>query len=165
MALFGSLGALRAQAPQIPRFAAAFTYVEDLLKENSAARARLRAIDRGGSQRIELGEGVFAIEQVYDSKTRAEGFFESHRKYIDLQVVVEGDEIMEVVDAARIAGKDAYNPERDLQLYGDVADASRLRVTQGLATIFFPVDVHMPGLQPDGRAQLVRKTVVKIPVG
>lgn len=165
MALFGSLAALRAQAPQTPRFAAAFSYVDDLLREGSPARARIRGIGRGESQRIELGSGVFAIEQVYDTKTRPEGFFESHRKYIDVQVVVEGDEAMEVVDASRITVREPYNPERDLVLYGDVGDASLLRVGAGQATIFFPVDVHMPGLRPLGQAGLVRKTVVKVPVG
>ncbi len=164
MALFGSLAALRAQAPQTPRFNAAFGYVEDLLRADSAAARRIRGIGRGESQRVELSDGVFAIEQVYETKPRAEGFFESHRKYIDVQVLIEGDELMEVVDAARIAVRDAYQPERDLVTYGDVPDASRLRLRAGEATIFFPVDVHMPSLRAGDAPVLVRKTVVKVPV-
>jgi biofilm protein TabA len=164
MALFGSLAALRAQAPQSPRFTAAFAYVEDLLRADSGAARRIRGIGRGESQRVELADGVFAIEQVYETKPRAEGFFESHRKYIDIQVLVEGDEVMEVVDATRIAVREPYQPERDLITYGDVPDASRLRVRAGEATIFFPVDVHMPTLRSGDAPVLVRKTVVKVPV-
>jgi biofilm protein TabA len=164
MALFGTLATLRAQAPPTPAFAAAFDYAEDLLRATSPAQARLRAIAPGESKKIELAHGAFAIEQVYETKPRAKGFFESHQKFIDLQLVVDGEELMEVIDLSRIAVREAYNPERDLVLFGDAPDASHLRVTAGLATIFFPADVHMPTLQLRGAAALVRKTVVKIPV-
>ncbi len=165
MALFGTLAALRAQAPHNPRFAAAFAHVDELLQPGSVGADRLRSLAPGGSQRVELGEGVFAVEQVYETKPRAEGFFESHRKYIDLQVVIEGDETIEVVDAARIAVRDPFDPERDLVTYGDTAEAARLRLNAGLGAIFHPVDVHMPSLRSGGAPVLVRKVVVKIPVG
>lgn len=165
MALFGSLAALRAQAPQTSRFTAAFTHAEELLRPGSPAQVRIRGLEAGGSNRVELGEGVFAIEQVYETKPRGEGFFESHRKYVDLQVVIEGDETIEVIDASRIAERDPFDAERDLVTYGDTAEASRLRVGVGQACIFFPVDVHMPCLRVAASPVLVRKVVVKIPVG
>lgn len=164
MALFGSLATLRAQAPQIAAFATAFVYVDELLRAGSPAQARLREIARGESRKVELGDGVFAMEQVYETKPRADGFFESHRKYIDLQVVVEGDELMEVIDGTRIAVRQPYNPDRDLIMYDDTAEASLLHVFPGHATIFFPIDVHMPSLRRNGKPVLVRKSVVKIPV-
>jgi len=165
MALFGSLAALRAQAPQTSRFNAGFAHAEELLRPGSPAQARIRGLVAGGSNRVELGDGVFAIEQVYETKPRGEGFFESHRKYVDLQVVVEGDETIEVIDAARIAVRDPFDAERDLVTYGDTTEASQLRVGAGQAGIFFPVDVHMPCLRVAANAVLVRKVVVKIPVG
>ena len=164
MALFGSLATVRAQAPQTPGFRAAFAYVEDLMRVGSPAHLRLQGIARGASHKVDLSGGAFAVEQVYETKPRSEGFFESHRKYIDVQVVVEGDEVMEVVDASRITVREPYDPERDLILYADVADASHLRVRPGQATIFFPVDVHMPTLRVNAAPVLVRKTVVKVPV-
>lgn len=165
MALFGTIAALRAQAPQNSRFAAAFAHAEELMRPGSAAAIRLRGIGPGSSNRIELNEGVFAVEQVYETKARAEGFFESHRKYIDLQVVIEGDETIEVVDAARIAVRDPFDAERDLVTYGDTAEAAQLRVNAGIGAIFYPVDVHMPSLRVGSSPALVRKVVVKIPVG
>lgn len=164
MALHGSFAALRAQAPQTPGFATAFAYVEEILRADSAARGRLRAIASGDSQKIELAGGAFAIEQVYETRLRADGFFESHRKYIDVQVVVEGEELMEVADASRIAVRQPYNAERDLIVYEDSTEASQLRVYAGHGTIFYPVDVHMPTLRIRAAPVLVRKTVVKVPV-
>ena len=165
MALYGSLATLRTQAPQTPGFAAAFAYIDDLLREGSPAQARLRGIASGSSQKLELEAGAFAIEQVYSTRARAEGFFESHRKYIDVQVIVEGEELIEVSDIARIAVRTPYDAERDFIAYEDNVDASHLRVFPGQAAIFFPADVHMPTLQLRGAPVLVRKTVVKVPVG
>ena len=164
MALFGSVTTLRTQAPQTSGFFAAFAYVEEALRAGSPAHDRLRGLGRGQSHKIDLGSGVFAIEQVYETKPRPEVFFESHRKYIDVQVVIEGEERMEVIDASRIAAKEAYDSERDLLIYVDVGDASHLRMSAGLAAIFFPVDVHMPSLRVNAAPVLVRKTVVKVPV-
>jgi biofilm protein TabA len=164
MALFGSLATVRAQAPQTSGFMTAFAYIEQLLRPDSPEHARLRGIAAGASQKVELGGGVFAVEQVYPTKPRPEGFFESHRKYIDVQVVVEGDELMEVIDASRITVRQPYDAERDLITYLDVSDASQVRVGAGQATIFFPVDVHMPSLRVSAAPALVRKTVVKVPV-
>lgn len=165
MALFGSFATVRAQTPATPGFATAFAYVEELLRAGSPAQARLKGIACGESKKIELAGGVIAIEQVYETKPRAEGFFESHRKYIDVQVIVEGEETMEFVEASRIAVKDAYQPERDVIIYADHVGASVLRAVAGHAAIFFPTDVHMPTLRTGATPVLVRKTVVKVPVG
>ena len=165
MALIGSLTAIRAQAPKTPGFATAFAYVEELMRPNSSARVRLRDIARGDNRRIDLGAGVFAMEQAYETKSRAEGFFESHRKYIDVQVVVEGEEMIEVVDASRIDVRDPYAEERDLITYRDARHTSRVSLLAGEAAIFFPVDVHMPCLMLNSSPVLVRKSVVKVPVG
>ncbi len=164
MALHASFAALRAQATSTPGFATAFRYVEEILREGSAARTRLRAIGSGDSHKVELADGAFAIEQVYETKLRADGFFESHRKYIDVQVVVEGEELMEAIDLARITVRQPYHADRDLIVYEDSSEASQLRVYAGQGTIFYPSDVHMPTLRIRTDPVLVRKTVVKVPV-
>ena len=162
MAIFGSFSTVRAQLGGSAQFSAALAYVADMLDPNSAAHRRISQLASGASERIELTGGVFAIEQVYPAKLRPEGFFESHRKYIDVQVMVAGEEAMEVDDIARLIVSEAYNPERDFIKYADTASASRLILRTGDVAIFFPMDGHMPGLQSAGPV-LVRKTVVKVP--
>lgn len=164
MALFGSFGTVRAQAPAQRGFAIAFSYVEELLRADSPARARLQAMAVGTAERIDLAEGVYAMEQAYLTKARIDGFFEAHRKYIDVQVVVEGEEAIEVVDAARGTVKQPYVAERDLVIYEGTAEASALKLGAGAVAIFFPADVHMPSLRAGAAAVTVRKTVVKVPV-
>ncbi len=164
MALYGSFATVRDQAPQTPGFATAFAYVEDVLRTDSPARARLRALPVGKAEKVELGGGVFVVEQAYETKSRPEGFFESHRKYIDVQVMVEGEELMELVDLSLIAAKEPYSAERDFCAYQDFGDATKLHAVTGQTAIFWPPDVHMPSLQLRGKPVVVRKAVVKVPV-
>ncbi len=164
MALFGPFPTLRLQLAHDPRFAAALAYATDVLDPRSAANARLAAVKAGETVRIDLAGGAFALEQAYQTKPRPEGFFESHRKYIDLQLIAVGEELMEVEDIARLLVGQPYVEERDLVKYADTTSASVLRVRTGDGAVFFQEDGHMPTLQLHGPV-LVRKSVVKIPVG
>ena len=163
MAIFGSIATVRSQTYPVGMFAAGFQYLEELYRAESHAASRLRGIRLGETQRIELAGGGFALEQVYSSKVRAEGFFESHRKYVDVQVIFEGEEWMEVVDIERPSVWHRYDAQRDLLVYVD-AEGSRLRVGAGQAAVFYPLDVHMPGLCGVEGPALIRKTVIKVPI-
>ena len=145
-------------------FTATFGYLDELFRAGSPAAVRLRSAAAGVTQRIELAGGAFALEQVYQAKARADGFFESHRKYIDVQVVFEGEEAMELAEISRLTVKQAYDAERDVIIYADYTGASQLRLVAGEAAVFFPLDGHMPALRPGASANLVRKTVIKVPV-
>ena len=164
MALLGSLATIRAQSARMEIFTATFGYLDEIFRPGSPAAVRLRSAAAGATQRIELAGGAFALEQVYQAKARSDGFFESHRKYIDVQVVFEGEEAMELAEISRLTVKQAYDAERDVIIYTDYSGASLLRLTPGEAAVFFPVDGHMPALRPGAVANLVRKTVIKVPV-
>jgi YhcH/YjgK/YiaL family protein len=163
MAIFGPLETVQAQLTD-PRFGPAFRYAADALNPSSETHRRIIGLAGGGSHRQELGEGMFAIEAAYTSKPRPEGFFESHRKYIDVQVVVAGAERMEVEDIERLEETAAYDAEKDLIKYADTPKPSVLHLRAGEVAVFFPADGHMPSIQEGGPA-LVRKTVVKVPAG
>ncbi|MEO7600398.1 MAG: YhcH/YjgK/YiaL family protein, partial [Opitutus sp.] len=66
-------------------------------------------------------------------------------------------------DLERPAVKHRYDPQRDLVVYEDFA-GSLLRLESGQAAIFYPSDVHMPGLHGSSTQQVIRKTVIKVPV-
>ncbi len=166
MALFGSLSTVQAQLARADRFQATFSYLEDCFRKGSEAHRRLLSIDAGQQTRTELGAGVFALEQAYISKTRAEAFFESHKSYIDVQVIIEGEEYIEVSDVSRLTLKEDRTPAKDVLIYemAPHGQASVLRLGAGDAAVLFPVDGHMPTIAV-GTPALVRKIVVKVPVG
>jgi YhcH/YjgK/YiaL family protein len=163
MAILGSLAAVRAQTSRMEIFAATFRYLDELFRAGSPASARLRVAALGATKRIDLAGGAFALEQVYPARLRPDGFFESHRKFIDVQVVFEGEEAMEVADLSCLTARAPYDADRDLIIYADYADASVLRLGVGDAAVFFPADGHMPGLRASAGPMLVRKTVIKVP--
>lgn len=163
MAIFGPFAQVKNQIASA-RFAATLAYVEEALRAGSEAHGRIGRVASGATERVELAGGAFALEQTYAPKPRPEGFFESHRKYIDVQVIVEGEELMEVEDVSRLVVTQDFTPERDLIKYADTTVASVLRMRAGDVAVFFPEDGHMPSLHWRGTG-LVRKTVVKVPVG
>ncbi len=164
MAIFGPLSTVRGQLSGQARFDPAISYVNGLLDTNSAAHRRLKQAPAGYNERIDLADGAFVIEQVYQARLRSDVFFESHRKYIDVQVIVEGAERMEVEDVSRLTVSQPYLDERDLIKYADTTAASHLAMPAGNVAIFFPVDGHLSTLQPAIGPVLVRKAVVKVPV-
>ncbi len=145
----------------MPALQQALDYVEKLLRSDSPERARLFALPAGESVRVELAGGMFAIDAAYLSKPRPEVFFETHRKYIDVQAVLEGEEAMEIADLKRLTLDVPYDAERDLIQYRDCTDTSVLRAREGEVAVFFPADGHMS--RAVTRPVLVRKTVVKVP--
>ena len=165
MALFGSLATVRAQLAHADRFQATFAYLDDCFRPGSAAYQRLRALAVGQQERTELAGGVFGLEQVYLSKPRAEAFFESHKQYVDVQVIVEGEEFIEVADVAKLSLKEDKTPAKDVIIYhmAEAGSATALRLGAGEAAVLFPVDGHMPTVAIKAPA-LVRKIVVKVPV-
>jgi biofilm protein TabA len=164
MALFGPFPTVREQVKTDSRFAAAIEFVAEALRQGSDSHRRLMELAEGTSEKIELSGGSFAINQSYQAKLRPEGFFEAHRKYIDVQVIVDGFESMEVEDLSRLEVSQEYNAERDFLKLADTSAASVLAMRAGDVAIFFPEDAHMPSLRLDNRPSLVRKTVVKVPV-
>ncbi len=165
MAVLGSYGDLSELFRELPLFAEAFEYLRHCFTKGTAEHARLFAMAEGSAYRQELREGAYAMESVYTTRPRGDCFFESHRRYIDVQALVEGEEAIELLPIDRLRLVAEYVPEKDLVKYADSDFASRLRLVPGELAIFFPPDGHMPCLRvAESRPALVRKTVVKVPV-
>lgn len=164
MAVFGAYSDLARQLGDLPLFAAAIDYLRHCFAKGAPEYERLAALDEGANHRVELAGGAYAIEQVYTTRPRAACFFESHRQYIDVQAVVEGEEFIEVAPLDRLRVVQPYAEDRDVVKYADFEFGSRLRLGAGDIAVLLPPDGHMPCLATGPTPLLVRKTVVKIPV-
>lgn len=163
MALFGSLDALPPQLAQPDRFAAALAYLAEARRPGSDAHRLLAGLPVGETGRVELAGGAFALPQAYLTRARAEGRWETHRAYIDVQAVLEGEELMEVAVRDRLTVAEDLTPGRDVIFYQPFDRSSVLRLSPGLAAVYFPGDAHL-GCIAIGAPALVRKVVVKVPV-
>jgi len=161
--MFGSCATVRAQCAPTPQLRVALDYAAEALTPGSASYARIAGLAGGSVHRHELGGGAYALEMAYQTRRRPDGCFETHRRFIDVQVVVMGEELIEVAAAARLSVTQAYDEARDLTKYADTAAASVLRAQAGDVAVFWPEDAHMPSLAAE-QPELVRKTVIKVPV-
>jgi YhcH/YjgK/YiaL family protein len=112
------------------------------------------------------GARVYALVQSYNSKLEVENpRFEAHRKYVDLQYIVAGKELIGWAPLSALAEATPYNEEKDV-LHGRIpAEALTLvHVSAGQAALLYPSDAHAPGLA-DGASIPVKKIVVKIALG
>ena len=164
MALIGSLETVAGQLGDGARFVSAVAYLGRVLDPTSVEARRIAGIAEGVTERVELGDGVFALEQVYQSKPAAEGKFEEHARLIDLQAIVAGEERMEVSDVRHLVETENFLAERDVRFFAEPGvTVSQWIVRAGEVAVFFPVDGHKPSLAI-AQPTLVRKTVVKVPV-
>jgi YhcH/YjgK/YiaL family protein len=100
--------------------------------------------------------------QNYETKPEPEGFFEVHRKYIDLQYVVSGKERHDFAHLSAMKQRNPYDAEKDILVLD--GKGFSLVLEAGFFVIYYPEDAHMPNLRTGSEAQKMIKVVVKIPV-
>lgn len=160
MAIFGNLEVLKKQIKDA-RFSTAFEYLTKVLDETSEEYKRLKSYDLNVFEKIDLDENNFALEQTYFSKDREKCFFESHKKNIDVQFVLEGEEIIEIDNISNLNINFEYNENMDLIKYDDSNFPSSLKLKNGDIAIFFPDDAHMPCIKVNEPSKVI-KTVIKV---
>jgi YhcH/YjgK/YiaL family protein len=124
------------------------------LKDNDLTKLELKRYDLDG-------DNLYVMVSEYNTKNPENARYEAHRKYIDIQYVVSGSELIGI---APLASKDST-----LQEYDATKDIEFLTVKKGITVqatpakffVFFPEEAHMPGLKEENNAP-VRKAVVKI---
>lgn len=114
-----------------------------------------------GKQELE-GEHVFVIVQEYYGKQKSDALYESHKKYIDIQYLIEGEEIMGLSTLDKVTIKEPYSKENDIAFY-DFDGGDYLKATPENFFLFFPEDVHRPSITT-GDSILIKKIVVKIQI-
>lgn len=112
--------------------------------------------------RVELqGDALFAIVQTYETKPIHEGKLEAHKKYIDIQAILEGEEFIGYAPLKNQAVAKPFDPEKDIGFYDGEAWFTLFR--KGMFAVFFPEDAHLPSRFTDKPGR-VKKIVVKIAV-
>ncbi len=158
MAIFGTLEEIEKQS-----FLRKFPEIIAYLKKRTLEKD-IQSLEDGKSFEEEIkGRDIFVIHQAYHTKPREEKKYESHRKYIDIQFIVSGEELMEVTSPSRLTITSPYDDKEDYALYSNKEKGSTLDIKKGEAALFFPQDAHMPCLNK-GASKRVIKSVVKFSV-
>ena len=134
-----------------PKFQKAFAFIQKAVEEKFEV----------GKYEID-GKEIYASVQNYDSKLKENSKFEGHNNYIDIQYIIEGCEMMGVLGASKAVAKGEYNPEKDVTFYKENEIASYCVAEQGEFCIFYPHDIHCPGMALNNVPSNVKKIVVKV---
>ena len=105
------------------------------------------------------GENIYANIQTYITKSEAP--FEAHRKYIDIQYVIDGEEQVGVVDCSDCTTIEPYNAEKDIEFLSCNVSYSFQHLSNGEFLILYPQDAHQPSMAVEN-PKLVKKAVVKV---
>lgn len=111
-----------------------------------------------GSYKID-GDNIFVNINEYETTTESKRFWEAHKKYIDLHIMLDG---LEQINLNFISNMNIgeYNEETDfLQMSGE--DLASVRLSQGDFLICYPEDAHMTALKINN-SEPVKKAIFKI---
>ena len=104
------------------------------------------------------GREVYAIIARGDGVGRDRAMLEAHRKYLDIQYVIEGVDTIGWLEREFVERvKQPYDSEKDLEFFYD-RPASWIEVPSGSFAVFLPQDVHAPL----ATKEYAHKAVVKV---
>lgn len=107
-----------------------------------------------------IGKECFATISEYQSKDAHRAKIESHQKYIDIQMVIAGEEKIGLVLPKYATVVQPYVAERDVAFYTS-DQVKNHTANAGRIFIFFKDDYHQPGLKID-QSEYVKKLVIKV---
>lgn len=109
------------------------------------------------------GDDVYVIVSDGETLPPEQVRFEAHRRYIDIQLVVRGQEAIGVAPVAALATSAPYDATKDVEFFDLPRESATLALHAGEFAVFVPGDGHRPSMHLDG-PHLTRKAVVKVSV-
>lgn len=101
----------------------------------------------------------------YATRGPDEAVLETHRKYIDIQMALDGSERIDWFPATGLEVKTPYNEQKDAVYYRRPGTApAHVDVFPGTFAVLFPTDAHMPQLMTGPEPGHVKKVVIKLSV-
>jgi len=133
-----------------PAWKQAFDWLQTVTPQTPAGRSAVR------------GEEIYANVHGYETLPAKDCLFESHRRYVDLQYCITGNEAIQWALAGELRPTGEYSAEDDILFYARPAHAvTSLQMVPGAFAIFAASDAHAPKVS-NGSNGTVFKVVVKV---
>lgn len=110
-----------------------------------------------------ISDKIYANIQDYMTKPEEEGQFEAHKKYIDIQYIVEGEEKIGVGNISDFTEETPYDDEKDIVFLNEKVSkkAEYIKLQKQEFMILWPEDSHKPSITAEKQIH-VKKVVVKV---
>jgi YhcH/YjgK/YiaL family protein len=86
---------------------------------------------------------------------------ELHRDYIDIQLLLEGEEVIHFGLAGSARECDEWHDAEDYRLCGRIDAEQSITLRPGMFAVFMPGEPHKPGCMADVPAE-IKKVVIKV---
>ena len=137
---------------EISRYAAVIPGLEEAIAAVEALTDLTpRTIPLSGNNKILVQAGT----------TKPVGDSEAHRKFLDIQYILKGSEVMGWAPVDSLTPTEAFNEAKDKGMYAGSVDF--IRISAGNCYVVYPEDAHMPGVHLDAPTEYT-KLVIKLAV-
>lgn len=136
--------------------------LEDRCMEAISYLSKLREVDLSLG-RHEVNDNFYYNVQEYETKVNPSKHFESHCQYVDVQVLISGEENLQIVDINRLSLEAPYDEAKDRILYNATADAASIVLRPGSFVVLYPKDAHRT-IALSWKPCKVRKIVGKVKI-
>ncbi len=109
---------------------------------------------------------TYANVDEYTTKKHSECRLEAHKKYIDIQLLLEGVEELDYVGVDGLTVAEEYDSARDVMFFEPCEKVlNKVVLRPGKFILLYPHEAHQPQMAYKNEQSYVKKVVVKIPVG
>ncbi len=108
-----------------------------------------------------VSETFYYFVQEYDTKDRMDCKLESHRKHVDIQWIVEGEEELNVTDISGLKLDIEYSEEADIMFWEPKRNMMRMILTPGAYVVLYPQNAYMGCISVNSPVK-VKKIVGKV---
>lgn len=110
----------------------------------------------------EIDTNSYANIDCYSTKQEGEGKLESHIKYIDIQILLSGEERLDYIETSDLKISEPYDADRDIIFYEKTNNfLNSVKLSSGKFILLYPYEAHQPQMAID-ESIMVKKVVIKI---
>lgn len=110
---------------------------------------------------VVLSEEIICNQSEYSTHDKGLKGYEIHKKHMDIQLLLDGCEIIDIADVDTLAPREKFNEEEDIGFF-DGEKIGSIHISPGFFCILFPNEPHEPCLSSEDRHTIVKKVVFKI---
>jgi len=112
--------------------------------------------------KYQVNDDFYYSIQEYDSKLIENCKLESHRLYADIQIVIKGEEAIDIVPVAEAELLTEYDEAKDAAFWKTADVMERIELKNGSYAVFLPRTAHKPGIAINNQPVKIKKCVGKV---
>ncbi len=109
-----------------------------------------------------IDENTYANIDVYETKDISLCKFEAHKKYIDIQMLLQGEEKLDYTFVDGLSISEEYDKQRDVMFFAAPKSFDIVSLQPFKFVLLYPYEAHRPQMNIKNTSAKVKKVVVKI---